>query len=260
MAAVLVTKPVANSRVRAATHAGTVPRAAARDRPAALHHLRLGRRRQEHADRPPAARHAPGVRRPALGRRQRQPPLGHHRRSARSRACWSTACRPSASRASPSTWRIAISRRRKRKFIVADCPGHEQYTRNMATGASTADAAVVLVDAEKGVRVQTRRHTHIVSLLGVQNVILAVNKMDRIDYDKARFEAIAGEFVAYAHKLGVHERRSDPGRGADRRERGAPRHQGNALVHRPHAARGARRHRSRRAPTCSRNCASRSSS
>jgi bifunctional enzyme CysN/CysC len=91
----------------------------------------------------------------------------------------------------------------RRKFIVADCPGHEQYTRNMATGASTADAAVVLVDAEKGVRVQTRRHTHIVSLLGVQNVILAVNKMDRIGYDKARFEAIAAEFVIYARKLGV---------------------------------------------------------
>ena len=91
----------------------------------------------------------------------------------------------------------------KRKFIVADCPGHEQYTRNMATGASTAEAAVVLVDAEKGVRVQTRRHTHIVSLLGVQNVILAVNKMDRIGYDRAKFEHIAAEFVAYAHKLGV---------------------------------------------------------
>jgi len=91
----------------------------------------------------------------------------------------------------------------KRKFILADTPGHEQYTRNMATGASTADAAVVLVDAEKGVRVQTRRHTHIVSLLGVQNVILAVNKMDRIGYDKARFEAIAAEFVLYARKLGV---------------------------------------------------------
>jgi len=91
----------------------------------------------------------------------------------------------------------------RRKFIVADCPGHEQYTRNMATGASTADAAVVLVDAEKGVRVQTRRHTHIVSLLGVRNVILAVNKMDRINFDKAKFEAIAGEFLAYARKLGV---------------------------------------------------------
>jgi bifunctional enzyme CysN/CysC len=91
----------------------------------------------------------------------------------------------------------------RRKFIVADCPGHEQYTRNMATGASTADAAVVLVDAEKGIRVQTRRHAHIVALLGVQNIILAVNKMDRIAYDKAKYEAIAGEFVAYAHKLGV---------------------------------------------------------
>jgi bifunctional enzyme CysN/CysC len=91
----------------------------------------------------------------------------------------------------------------KRKFIVADCPGHEQYTRNMATGASTADAAVVLVDAEKGVRVQTRRHTHIVALLGVQNIIVAVNKMDRIGYDRARFDAIAGEVVTYAHKLGV---------------------------------------------------------
>jgi bifunctional enzyme CysN/CysC len=91
----------------------------------------------------------------------------------------------------------------KRKFIVADCPGHEQYTRNMATGASTAEAAVVLVDAEKGVRVQTRRHTHIVALLGVQNIVVAVNKMDRIGYDKARFEAIAGDIVLYARKLGV---------------------------------------------------------
>ena len=91
----------------------------------------------------------------------------------------------------------------RRKFIVADCPGHEQYTRNMATGASTAEAAVVLVDAEKGIRVQTRRHAHIVALLGVSNIILAINKMDRIGYDKARYEAIAGEFAAYAHKLGV---------------------------------------------------------
>jgi len=91
----------------------------------------------------------------------------------------------------------------RRKFIVADCPGHEQYTRNMATGASTADAAVVLVDAEKGVRVQTRRHTHIVALLGVQNIVVAVNKMDRIAYDKAKFESIAAEVVTYARKLGV---------------------------------------------------------
>ena len=111
----------------------------------------------------------------------------------------------------------------RRKFIVADCPGHEQYTRNMATGASTADAAVVLVDAEKGVRVQTRRHTHIVSLLGVQNVILAVNKMDRIDFDKATFEAIAGEFVAYARKLGVQNVEVIPVAALRRRERGGAR-------------------------------------
>jgi sulfate adenylyltransferase subunit 1 (EFTu-like GTPase family) len=91
----------------------------------------------------------------------------------------------------------------KRKFIVADCPGHEQYTRNMATGASTAEAAVVLVDAEKGIRVQTRRHAHIVALLGVQNIILAVNKMDRIAYDRTKYEAITAEFIAYAQKLGV---------------------------------------------------------
>src|SRR5688572_30121977 len=91
----------------------------------------------------------------------------------------------------------------RRKFIVADCPGHEQYTRNMATGASTADAAVVLVDAEKGVRVQTRRHTHIVALLGVQSIVVAVNKMDRIGFDKAKFESIAAEVVTYARKLGV---------------------------------------------------------
>ena len=91
----------------------------------------------------------------------------------------------------------------RRKFIVADCPGHEQYTRNMATGASTADAAVVLVDAEKGVRVQTRRHTHIVALLGVQSIVVAVNKMDRIGYDKAKFESIAAEVATYARKLGV---------------------------------------------------------
>src|SRR5690606_13791560 len=73
----------------------------------------------------------------------------------------------------------------KRKFIVADCPGHEQYTRNMATGASTADLAVVLVDARKGLLTQTRRHSYIVSLLGIEHVLLAVNKMDLVDYSQA---------------------------------------------------------------------------
>lgn len=91
----------------------------------------------------------------------------------------------------------------RRKFIVADCPGHEQYTRNMATGASTADLAVVLVDARKGLLKQTRRHTYIASLLGLRHVVLAVNKMDLVGYDFAVFDAIAGEYAALAESLGI---------------------------------------------------------
>jgi len=90
-----------------------------------------------------------------------------------------------------------------RQFIVADTPGHEQYTRNMATGASTADAAVVLVDARKGVLTQTRRHSHIVSLLGVRHVILAVTKMDMVDWSQSVFDAIAAEYTAYAAEAGL---------------------------------------------------------
>ena len=91
----------------------------------------------------------------------------------------------------------------KRKFIVADCPGHEQYTRNMATGASTAEAAVVLVDARKGLLTQTRRHSFIVSLLGIRHVVLAVNKMDLVGYDREVFEAIEAEYRALAASLGI---------------------------------------------------------
>lgn len=90
-----------------------------------------------------------------------------------------------------------------RKFIVADCPGHEQYTRNMATGASTADAAVVLVDARKGLLTQTRRHSFIVSLLSIRHVVLAVNKMDLVGYDRTVFEAIEAEYRALAASLGI---------------------------------------------------------
>ncbi|MBP2316098.1 sulfate adenylyltransferase subunit CysN [Azospirillum soli] len=93
----------------------------------------------------------------------------------------------------------------KRKFIVADTPGHEQYTRNMATGASTADAAVLLVDARKGVLTQTRRHSTIVSLLGIRHVVLAVNKMDMVDWDRAVFERIADDYRAFAHGLGIRD-------------------------------------------------------
>jgi len=91
----------------------------------------------------------------------------------------------------------------RRKFIVADCPGHEQYTRNMATGASTADLAVVLVDARKGLLTQTRRHSYIVSLLGIRHVVLAVNKMDLVGYAQAVFDDITRDYAALAAQLGI---------------------------------------------------------
>jgi bifunctional enzyme CysN/CysC len=93
----------------------------------------------------------------------------------------------------------------KRKFIVADTPGHEQYTRNMVTGASTADLAVILVDARQGVLTQTRRHSYLVGLLGIRHVVLAVNKMDLVGYDVARFAAIVDEYRAFAAQLGLGE-------------------------------------------------------
>jgi len=91
----------------------------------------------------------------------------------------------------------------KRKFIVADTPGHEQYTRNMVTGASTADAAVILIDARKGVLTQTRRHSYLVSLLGIRNVVLAVNKMDLVGWDRTVFEAIVADYRAFAEQIGL---------------------------------------------------------
>jgi bifunctional enzyme CysN/CysC len=91
----------------------------------------------------------------------------------------------------------------KRKFIIADTPGHEQYTRNMATGASTADLAIILIDARKGVLPQTRRHSFLVHLLGIANVVVAVNKMDLVDYDQARFEAIVADYRALADEIGI---------------------------------------------------------
>ncbi len=91
----------------------------------------------------------------------------------------------------------------KRKFIVADCPGHEQYTRNMVTGASTADLAVILVDARKGVLVQTRRHSYLCHLLGIRNLVLAVNKMDLVDYSQEVFDAIVADYAAFARGIGI---------------------------------------------------------
>ena len=91
----------------------------------------------------------------------------------------------------------------KRKFIVADCPGHEQYTRNMITGASTADLAVILIDARKGVLVQTRRHSYLCHLIGIRNIVLAVNKMDLVEYSQSRFDEIVAEYTEFAKSIGI---------------------------------------------------------
>ena len=91
----------------------------------------------------------------------------------------------------------------KRKFIVADTPGHEQYTRNMVTGASTADLAVILIDARKGILTQTRRHSYLAHLIGIRNIVLAVNKMDLVGYDQAVFDKIVADYAAFAQSIGI---------------------------------------------------------
>ena len=91
----------------------------------------------------------------------------------------------------------------KRKFIVADCPGHEQYTRNMFTGASTADLAVMMIDARKGVLVQTRRHSYLCNLIGIKNIVLAINKMDLVDYSQQVFDDIVADYTAFAQEIGI---------------------------------------------------------
>ena len=98
----------------------------------------------------------------------------------------------------------------RRKFIIADTPGHEQYTRNMVTGASTADAAVILVDARKGVLPQTRRHAYIAHLLGVRHIVVAVNKMDLVGYDHAAFDRVRQDFLAFADGLEIPDLRFIP--------------------------------------------------
>jgi bifunctional enzyme CysN/CysC len=94
----------------------------------------------------------------------------------------------------------------KRRFIIADCPGHQQYTRNMVTGASTADVAVVLIDARRGVLEQSKRHAFISALLGIPEMVVAINKMDLVDYSQARFEELVEEFEGFAAKLNGHGR------------------------------------------------------
>jgi bifunctional enzyme CysN/CysC len=91
----------------------------------------------------------------------------------------------------------------KRKFIVADTPGHEQYTRNMVTGASTADLAVILIDARKGILTQTRRHSYLAHLIGIRNIVLAVNKMDLVGYDHAVYDGIVKDYTEFANSIGI---------------------------------------------------------
>ena len=91
----------------------------------------------------------------------------------------------------------------KRKFIVADTPGHEQYTRNMVTGASTADLAIILIDARKGVLTQTRRHSYLAHLIGIRNIVLAINKMDLVDYDEKTFQDIVSDYQDFATSIGI---------------------------------------------------------
>ena len=90
-----------------------------------------------------------------------------------------------------------------RKFIIADCPGHEQYTRNMATGASNCDLAVILIDAQQGVLPQTKHHTYVANLLGIRHVVIAINKMDLVDYEKGTFESIRSDFQTYLDQLSI---------------------------------------------------------
>ncbi|MBD5803047.1 Sulfate adenylyltransferase subunit 1 [Azoarcus sp. Aa7] len=97
-----------------------------------------------------------------------------------------------------------------RKYIIADAPGHEQYTRNMVTAASTANLAIILIDARKGVLTQTRRHSYLASLVGIPHLLVAVNKMDLVDYDQATFERIKADYLDFAGKLGIKDVRFIP--------------------------------------------------
>ncbi len=129
-----------------------------------------------------------------------------------------------------------------RKYIVADTPGHEQYTRNMVTGASTADAAVILIDARKGVLTQTRRHSYLAHLLGIRHIVLAVTKMDLVGYDQAIYDAIVADYASFAQSLGIENFTPIPVSGfkGDNISSGSAR---DALVRRPVADRASRRDR-----------------
>ncbi len=133
----------------------------------------------------------------------------------------------------------------KRKFIVADTPGHEQYTRNMVTGASTADLAVILIDARKGVLTQTRRHCYLAHLIGIRNIVLAVNKMDLVGYDQATFDEIVADYRAFATQHRHQRFHRDADLGLQGRQHHQPLRE-HALVRGPDADRASRDGRGRR--------------
>ena len=235
-----------------ATRPAREPAVAGRAPAAALSHRGLGRRRQEHADRPAPPRQPRDPRRPARRARGARPAAASRSTS----PCSPTASRPSASRASRSTSPTATSRRRERKFIIADAPGHEQYTRNMVTAAAGSDAAVVLVDATKldlarrdsrsQLLPQTRRHALLAQLLRVPHIVFAVNKLDAVA-DPAR------GVRARARRAGRLRRRGRLRAGRHRADLGAARRQRQPAerarrLRRTDAARAARAAAERRAP------------
>ena len=123
----------------------------------------------------------------------------------------------------------------RRKFIIADTPGHEQYTRNMATGASTCQLAIILIDARHGVMTQTRRHSFIVSLLGIRHVVVAINKMDLVDYSRDVFERIKDDYTGFVAKLELRDITFIPMSALEGRQRRVQERR-DAVVFRPAAA------------------------
>ena len=208
----------------------TARKRATSDGPAPFRHRRLRRRRQVHPHRPAAARRQGHLRGPARGRR------GHLEVPRRTTTPTSSLLTDGLRSEREQGITIDVAYRYfatpKRKFIIADTPGHVQYTRNMVTGASTADLGLVLVDARQGLTEQSRRHAVILSLLRVPHLVLAVNKMDLVDYDQAVFDKIHARVHVVRDQAQHPGPRDHPDLGAQGRQRGDPQ-RAHGLVRRP---------------------------
>ena len=180
-----------------------VPRRPRAQVAAALHHLRQRRRRQVARSSAACSTSRSWCSRTTSPRWRRTRRRSAPRAASSTSPSWSTASPPSASRASPSTSPTGSSPPSAASSSSPTRPGHEQYTRNMVTGASTADLAVILIDARKGVLTQTRRHSYLVSLLGIRHVVLAVNKLDLVDYSQEVFDEIEADYRAFAAEIGI---------------------------------------------------------